>query len=261
MRLVASVTAEAFLLSHGYGSAKRIGETMASIGSMAEVAALIGDPARACIMQALMDGRALTAGELAAVAGVTPQTASGHLGQLTSSGLLTVRQQGRHRYYSLASPQVAQLLESLMLVAAGTMTPRMRTGPRDQALRLARTCYDHIAGRLGVAIADAMEGRGYIILHDDAAALSLEGESFLATLDITFDSASLKPRATRALPVCRLCLDWSERRPHLAGKLGAALCRHCLEAGWLRRRAASRALDITPVGQNALRRLFGIELS
>ena len=234
---------------------------MASIASIAEVAALIGDPARASMMQALMDGRALTAGELAATAGVAPQTASGHLGQLTSAGLLSVHQQGRHRYHKLASPQVAHLLESLMLVAAGTMTPRTRTGPRDQALRLARTCYDHVAGKLGVAIADAMEGRGYITIHDDAAAVSPTGESFLATLGIAFDSASAKPRAGRILPVCRLCLDWSERRPHLAGKLGAALCRHSLDAGWLRRRTASRALDITPAGQSALRQLLGIEVS
>ncbi|MFM9973484.1 MAG: ArsR/SmtB family transcription factor [Beijerinckiaceae bacterium] len=238
---------------------------MASIASIAEVAALIGDPARASMMQALMDGRALTAGELAAFAGVTPQTASGHLGQLTSAGLLSVQQQGRHRYHKLASPQVAQLLESLMLVATGTLKPRTRTGPRDEAMRLARTCYDHIAGRLGVAMADAMERHGYIDVDDDAASISPEGERFLITLNMGFDSSAAKlpmpglPEK-RILPLCKLCLDWSERRPHLAGKLGAALCSHFLDTGWIRRRSASRALDITPTGQHAFRSLLGIEL-
>lgn len=230
---------------------------MASTASIAEVAALVGDPARACMLQALMDGRALTAGELAQAAGVAPQTASGHLAQLTRAGLLAVQQQGRHRYHKLAAPQVAQLLESLMLVAVGTLTPRLRTGPRDEGLRRARTCYDHLAGRLGVALADAMARSGYVTIQEDAGVITRKGNRFLASLNIVFDTAK-KPVA---LPLCKLCLDWSERRPHLAGKLGAALCRHCVDSGWIRRRAGSRALDITPKGQRSLKSVFDVDIN
>ena len=230
---------------------------MASTASIAEVAALVGDPARACMLQALMDGRALTAGELAQAAGVAPQTASGHLAQLTRAGLLAVQQQGRHRYHKLAAPQVAQLLESLMLVAVGTLTPRLRTGPRDEGLRRARTCYDHLAGRLGVALADAMARSGYVTIQEDAGVITRKGNRFLASLNIVFDTA----RKPVALPLCKLCLDWSERRPHLAGKLGAALCHHCVDSGWIRRRAGSRALDITPKGQRSLKSLFDVDIN
>ena len=188
---------------------------MVTISSMAEVASLVGEPARAAMLQAMMDGRALTAGELAGTANVTPQTASAHLNQLCASGLVSVVQQGRYRYHRLATPQVAQMLESLMLVAAGTLTPR--TGPRDVSLRTARTCYDHIAGQLGVGIADAMKQRGLVEIDDDAGMLTASGGEFLAHLGIVLDRPPDK-RRTRALPLCRLCLDWSERRPHcLAG--------------------------------------------
>jgi len=231
---------------------------MVSTASMAEIAALIGDPARANMMQALMDGRALTAGELATLAGITPQTASGHLRQLTQSGLLTVWTQGRHRYHRLATPQVARLLESLMLVAAGTATPRLRTGPRDEAMRRARTCYDHIAGRLGVALADSMERNGWVEMQEEAAIVTGDGAKFLAGLGLELGEEAPRRKA-RALPLCTLCLDWSERRPHLAGRLGKALCDHGLGAGWLRRRDGSRTLEITPVGERGYRREFLIE--
>src|SRR3984957_10119907 len=158
---------------------------MVTISSMAEVASLVGEPARAAMLQAMMDGRALTAGELAGTANITPQTASAHLRQLCASGLVSVVQQGRYRSHRLATPQVAQLLESLMLVAAGTLTPRTtRTGPRDEALRAARTCYDHIAGQLGVGIADAMKREGWVESDDDAAVLTDSGGAFLATIGI-----------------------------------------------------------------------------
>ncbi len=129
---------------------------MVTTVSIAEVGALVGDPTRAAMLQALMDGRALTASELASVAGITPQTASGHLAQLAGAGLVAVAKQGRHRYHHLATSDVARMLESLMLVAAASPVRRVKTGPRDQELRRARTCYDHIAGWLGVALADAM---------------------------------------------------------------------------------------------------------
>lgn len=230
---------------------------MVTISSMAEVAALVGEPARAAMLQAMMDGRALTAGELAGVANITPQTASAHLGQLCSSGLVSVMQQGRYRYHRVASPQVAQLLESLMVVAAGTLTPR--TGPRDMSLRTARTCYDHIAGQLGVGIADAMKQQGFVEIDDDAGILTASGGEFLARQGITLEQ-SPERRRTRALPLCRLCLDWSERRPHLSGRLGVELCRHSLELGWIRRRQGSRALDVTPEGRRVFRDIFQLEM-
>jgi len=224
---------------------------------MAEVASLVGEPARAAMLQAMMDGRALTAGELAGAGNITPQTASAHLNQLCGSGLVSVVQQGRYRYHRLATPQVAQMLESLMLVAAGTLTPR--TGPRDVSLRTARTCYDHIAGQLGVGIADAMKQQGLVEIDDDAGMLTASGGEFLAHLGIVLDRPPEK-RRTRALPLCRLCLDWSERRPHLSGRLGAELCRHSLTLGWIRRRQGSRALDVTPEGRRVFRDIFQLEM-
>jgi DNA-binding transcriptional ArsR family regulator len=230
---------------------------MTTNASFARVAALLGDPARAAMLQGLMDGRALTASELAQIAGVTAQTTSGHLAQLSGAGLLAVEKQGRHRYHRLATPQVARLLESIMQVAAETSRPPVRrtvTGPRDVAMRAARTCYDHVAGRLGVAIADAMIARALVELSDDGGIVTARGAAFLDGLGITLDAHSARGRA-----VCRPCLDWSERRPHLAGRLGAALCHHALTAGWVRRRAESRALDVTPKGRRAFREQFGIE--
>ncbi len=226
--------------------------------SLAQVGALVGDPTRAAMLQALIDGRALTAGELAALARVTPQTASGHLAQLAASALVAVSRQGRHRYHRLATPQVARMLESLMQVAAASAPPRARTGPRDEQLRLARTCYDHIAGRLGVALADAMMARGWVEIEDDAALVTSDGMDQLAALGIALDPSSTGK--VRSVPLCRPCLDWSERRSHLAGRLGAALCTHGLERSWIRKRAGSRALEVTSAGRRAYRDLFCIEI-
>jgi DNA-binding transcriptional ArsR family regulator len=228
---------------------------MVTTSSLAAVAALVGDPARAAMLQALMDGRALTAGELAAAAGVAPQTASGHLGRLAQAGLVTVARQGRHRYHRLAGAPVARMLEGLMLVAAAPAPPR--TGPRDEALRLARTCYDHIAGRLGVALADALAERGWVVIEGESGLVTPEGRAGLGRLGIGIDDPA---RGGRAQP-CRPCLDWSERRPHLAGRLGAALCRHGLERGWVRRQAGSRALAVSPEGHRAWREAFGVSLA
>jgi DNA-binding transcriptional ArsR family regulator len=231
---------------------------MVTTASMAEVASLVGEPARTAMLQAMMDGRALTATELSGVAGITPQTASFHLSRLCASGLVSVLQNGRHRYHRLAAPQVAQLLESLMLVAEGTLAPRTRTGPRDEALRAARTCYDHIAGQLGVGIADAMKRQGWVEADDDAAMVTESGGLFLAKLGIDLERPS-GPRRRRALPFCRLCLDWSERRPHFSGRLGSEICRHSLASGWIRRRTGTRALDVTPEGRRVFREVFRIQ--
>jgi DNA-binding transcriptional ArsR family regulator len=224
-------------------------QAMVSTASLAETAAALGDPARLNMLAALMDGRALTAGELARVAGVAATTASGHLARLFDAGLLAVERQGRHRYHRLASPEVARVLEGLMALSAAR--PRPTTGPRDAAMREARTCYDHLAGRVAVGMADAMSARGQIDLSADGGALTEAGADFMARLGVAVP-------AGRGRPFCRPCLDWSERRPHLAGALGAALCQRCLELGWMRRMANSRALNVTPAGRLGLREVFGL---
>lgn len=232
---------------------------MATHARFAEIASLAGDPARASMLHALMDGRALTASELARAAGIAPQTASGHLAKMTAAGLLVAQSQGRHRYHRLASPAVARMMEAIMQVAADLKpAKRIVVGPREAALRTARTCYDHLAGRLGVALADAMVGQGYVELGSDAGLVTALGTEFLDRMGIGADALAGPPgRRTRRI-MCRPCLDWSERRPHLAGAVGAALCVHCFEKGWVRRIEGTRAVAITPIGRRALREEFGV---
>ena len=227
---------------------------MTSQARFSEVAALVGDPARASMLHGLLDGRALTASELATLAGITPQTASGHLGKLTEAGLMKVVKQGRHRYHRLASSEVAEMMESIMRVATHATPPtrKLRTGPRDAALRAGRTCYDHLAGKLAVALADAMVERGFVELEDEAGLVTERGLAFIEALGFS-DSSGSKKRV-----FCRPCLDWSERRPHLAGRLGSALRHHSFERGWIRRLGDSRAVAITQKGQQAFREHFGI---
>jgi len=235
---------------------------MASLSAFAEVAALAGDPARAGMLHALMDGRALTASELARAAGITPQTASGHLARLAVAGLLVVEKQGRHRYHRLASPAVAHMLESIMQVAAGqgTNRPRLVVGPRDAALRAARTCYDHLAGRLGVALADALVEGGQVELASDGGMVTDAGIRFFSRIGIDLDSVISGSGRRSVRVLCRPCLDWSERRPHIAGMIGAALCTHSLGKGWIRRNDGTRAVTITPRGQRAFREEFNVRL-
>jgi DNA-binding transcriptional ArsR family regulator len=235
---------------------------MTSNAMFAAVAAVTGDPARASMLHALMDGRALTATELAKAAGVTPQTASGHLRQLTAIGLLSVEKQGRHRYHRVATSAVAHMIESIMRVAADLAPGRkaLTVGPRDAALRKARTCYDHFAGRLGVALADALTERGYVELTSEAGILTGAGIGFLRSIGI--DTAPMLARRTMqsGRVLCRPCLDWSERRPHLAGSVGAAICAHAFEMGWARRINGTRAVLMTPKGENVLHRKLGLRL-
>jgi DNA-binding transcriptional ArsR family regulator len=223
--------------------------------SIAEVAALVGNPARANVLIALLDGRALTASELAFAAGITPQTTSGHLAKMTQARLLTLTKQGRHSYYRLASPLIGRMLEGIMAVAVDG-PPRYRPHWRgDDDLRRARTCYDHIAGRLGVALTDALTARNHVVLTEDGGMVTPEGEEFLLGFGM-----DLRPTSRGRRTFCRPCLDWSERRPHLAGAVGAALAARCFELGWVERIRDTRALKLPPKGERGFAEAFGIRL-
>ena len=222
---------------------------------ISEIAALVGDPARAHMLSALMDGRALTAGELAYAAGVSPQTTSGHLAKLTEARLLVPRKQGRHRYYRLATPAVGRMIEGIMAVAADGPPRHSPPGKFDGALRDARTCYDHFAGRLGVGLADALVERGHVVLADEGGEVTAPGVDFLSAFGLDLAATQQRRRA-----FCRPCLDWTERRPHLAGAVGAALAQRCFDLRWFERMRDSRALVITPAGRRGLVEVFGLSL-
>jgi DNA-binding transcriptional ArsR family regulator len=222
---------------------------------IALVAALVGDPARSNMLTALMTGRALTASELAHQAGVTPQTASSHLSKLEAGGLIEQEKQGRHRYYRLSDPDVASVLEGLEGLAARAGHMRVRTGPKDPALRHARVCYDHLAGDLGVQMLDSMKKQRLLRQRKQDIELTAEGERFLTnTLQISTEALS-HPRR----PMCRACLDWSERRHHLAGTLGAAILNRFTELKWAARDATpgSRVVNFTRSGEKRFAALFG----
>ncbi|HZI30369.1 MAG TPA: helix-turn-helix transcriptional regulator [Gemmatimonadaceae bacterium] len=217
------------------------------VPDLAAVAAVMGDRTRAAMLSALMSGRPHTATELARAADVTKQTASSHLARLLDVQLVDVEAVGRHRHYRLAGRDVARTIEGLMRLArrAGAVLPR--TGPSDPSLRQARVCYDHIAGEIGVRLYDGWMQAGHIRMQDRALLLTEEGERFFARLGI--DVAGL--RGFRR-PLCLSCLDWSERRHHLAGALGAAILDTCLARGWARRHRGSRAMSFSATGERAL---------
>jgi DNA-binding transcriptional ArsR family regulator len=218
---------------------------------IARIAVLIGDPARANMLTALSSGAALTASELAAEAGVTKQTASAHLAKLLDAELLAVEAQGRHRYFRLGGEDVGDLLESLMGVAAQRKTTRVRTGPREPALRRARVCYDHLAGDLGVGLFDAMRANKWIAVDGHDVTVPKTGRSAFAAFGV--DVAELE---TLRRPLCRTCLDWSVRRSHLAGTLGAAILDRVFELGWAKREKGSRVVDFSPAGERAFMAQF-----
>lgn len=235
---------------------------MTSVSTITEVAALIGEPARATMLVALMDGRALTAGELATVAGVSPSTASEHLGRMLETGLLALERQGRHRYYRVSNASVAGLVENLMSVsgelAAATRASRpVSVGPSDRALRRARLCYDHLAGEIAVGIATSMTKRGQLELNQDGGSVSEEGLDFLVSVGVDLRSDT---RRSRPNALCRPCLDWSERRAHIAGSLGRQLLGAFIQRGWVRPQRASRIVDITPLGLQEFGRRFDLNL-
>jgi DNA-binding transcriptional ArsR family regulator len=212
--------------------------------SIASIAALIGDPARANMLTALMDGRALTVSELAEAAGIGLPTASGHLARLDQAELVAAHKQGRHRYFQLSGADVAELIEKLMGLAQRTGAVRVRTGPRDAALRTARICYDHLAGERAVALMQRLLEQE-MIAGGDVPVVTERGHAFLAGIGI---DVALLGRSRR--PLCRACLDWSERKSHLAGTLGAAILDHIIKAGWATRESG-RVVRFTSRGAKA----------
>jgi DNA-binding transcriptional ArsR family regulator len=221
--------------------------------NISHIASLVGDPARANMLTALMSGKALTATELAHEAGVMPQTASTHLAKLESGGLVVTEKQGRHRYFQLSGADVAGVLESLMGLAARTGHLRTQTGPRDPALRRARVCYDHLAGELGVGLYDGLHRQSYLAAEDNGVILTPKGARALDSFGI--DVTRLQDQRR---PVCKNCLDWSARRPHLAGSLGAALLDRFYVLKWARRETGSRIVTFTPPGERELHKRFAI---
>nr|WP_041757619.1 winged helix-turn-helix domain-containing protein [Bradyrhizobium sp. ORS 278] len=219
------------------------------------VAALVGDPARANMLTALLSGRALTATELAQEAGVTPQTASSHLAKLEGGGLIEPEKQGRHRYYRLADPDVADVLEKLAGLAARAGHMRVRTGPKEPELRRARICYDHLAGDLGVQMLDSMTRQRLVRRRKQEIVLTEDGEQFLARHLRISPEMLAHPRR----PVCKACLDWSARRHHLAGTLGAALMKRFTELKWAARDTTpgSRVVNFSRAGEKHFAALFG----
>jgi DNA-binding transcriptional ArsR family regulator len=224
--------------------------------NVAAVAALIGDPARAAILAALAVGRALPAGELAVSAGLSPSAASAHLAKLLDGELLALEREGRHRYYRLAGPQVAAALESLSLLAAPPVRTAVTRSPQAQAQRYARSCYDHLAGELGVGIAMALEARGVIAAKRGGKRLAIT-RAGAAWLETVFDIDVRELRPGRLGLACQ-CLDWTQRRHHLAGPLGTRLFQRCCELGWLTRSRQSRAVQLTRKGRHQLRENLGI---
>src|SRR4051794_37521606 len=217
------------------------------------IAALLGDPARANMLTALSAGQALTARELAREAAVTAQTASSHLGKRSAARLIEGRKQGRHVYYALSGPDVAGVLEALTGLAERTGHTRVRTGPKEPALRRARVCYDHLAGDLGVAMLDSLTARGMVIGSGETLVLSEKGEAFMAALGLDLPALTALRR-----PLCKGCLDWSVRRSHLAGALGTALLDRFYALGWAARETGTRIVSFSPRGLEAFREIFGV---
>lgn len=220
---------------------------------IAHIAALIGDPARANMLTALMSGKALTVSELAEEAGVTIQTASSHLSKLDAGGLLRPRKQGRHKYFSLANDDVAHVLEGLMGLAAGFGHLRTRTGPKDTELRKARVCYNHLAGDMGTQMFDSLMAQGHLAMDGEDLILTETGAEFATGFQI--DLSTLRAKRT---PLCRECLDWSERRSHLAGSLGRAFLSRFEELSWAKRDQKTRVMTFSQSGAKEFEQLFAM---
>jgi DNA-binding transcriptional ArsR family regulator len=228
---------------------------MVNVSNVAEIGSLLGDPARVNMMIALIDGRSKTAGELADAAGVSPQTASSHLAKLRAAGMIELDRQGRHHYHRLASPEVARLIEQMHVAGATLADGQRRThGPRDPAMRTLRSCYDHLAGSVAVEICGQLIPAGGQVPGDTV--ITSRGSALLAAIGIQVEQIE---RGRRHF--CRTCLDWSERRPHLSGAVGAALLERLKDLSWVRQRSSARTLDLTPAGERGLREAFGLNFN
>lgn len=215
--------------------------------NLAAIGQLLGDPTRTLMLEMLYDGRAWSATELASSAGITPQTASSHLRKLVDAGLITVESRGRHRYFELAGPDIAEAIEALLVLATRRLNQPEPVAVRCEPLRLARSCYDHVAGHFGVALTDAMLQKNILVTAQDSFALGSKGMEFMVSLDIDVEVLGKGRRA-----FARRCLDWSERRYHLGGALGAALMSAMVERKWIRRCPDSRVLNITGQGRKRM---------
>jgi DNA-binding transcriptional ArsR family regulator len=222
----------------------------------AEAARLLINPSRSVMLTSMLDGRYHTSGELARFAGITPQTASFHLKRLEDAGIIHQTKQGRHRYYGLMSPDVAKILESLLTISPPPRISSFKQAGEDQAIRYARTCYDHLAGTLAIKITESLINDGYITQENEHYLLSEKGEHFFSHFGIDLELARKKRRS-----FCPCCLDWSERKHHIAGALGNAMLIRFLELGWFNKKAASRALLPTETGKKGFKTIFGLDVS
>jgi DNA-binding transcriptional ArsR family regulator len=228
---------------------------MVNIAYIAEAAALIGDPARANMLSALKDDGVLSAAQLANIAGVAPNTASGHLAKLTEAGMVTFEAKGRHRFYTLASPEVADTLEAIEALASDLTPRRAPRGRQDDAMLYARCCYDHLAGNVGVKLTDGLVKANFIERIEDGFIVPAEGKKAFASLGVDIDAIKTKPRR-----FIRSCSDWSEHKPHLGGALAANLFQRFCDLDWFRRKKGTRAVLVRPEGKAALRKHFGVDV-
>ncbi|WP_058830606.1 ArsR/SmtB family transcription factor [Paenibacillus polymyxa] len=228
---------------------------MSTKSNVAMIASLVSEPSRAAILTALLDGRFHTASELAHMAGIKPQTASFHLAKMTEAQVVTVEKQGRHRYYGIQDPEVAQVMESLLSIAPPVPIKSFKQASENEAIRLARTCYDHVAGHLGVQIMSFFIQRGILSEDQDGLHITQQGEIFFADFQIDLKNTRQKRRS-----FSHKCLDWSERRHHLAGALGSALLDRLLELHWVEHLPTTRAIRITAEGKRGFKEVFSIEI-
>ncbi|MGZ0039453.1 ArsR/SmtB family transcription factor [Paenibacillus ottowii] len=229
---------------------------MSTKSNVAMIASLVSEPSRAAILTALLDGRFHTASELAHMAGIKPQTASFHLAKMTEAQVVTVEKQGRHRYYGIQDPEVAQVMESLLSIAPPVPIKSFKQASENEAIRLARTCYDHIAGHLGVQIMSFFIQKGILSEDQDGLHITQQGEIFFADFQINLKNTRQKRRS-----FSHKCLDWSERRHHLAGALGKALLDRLFELHWIEHLPTTRAIRITAEGKKGFKEVFEIEIS
>ncbi|WP_209847116.1 ArsR/SmtB family transcription factor [Paenibacillus sediminis] len=223
--------------------------------NVAMVAALVSEASRAAILTALLDGRFHPASELAHMAGITPQTASFHLNKMVDANIVTVQKQGRHRYYGIRNQEIAQVLESLLSIAPPAQIKSLRQSSEDKAIRLARTCYDHLAGNLGVQLTESLITMGVLYEDENEFRVTHQGKEFFTSFQINLQEVKRRRRS-----LSHKCLDWTERRHHLAGALGNAILEKLFELKWIERLSNTRAIKITPNGKKGLKEIFSIDV-